>query len=108
VYKITHTGNLPRNDIYISKPHLSFKMGRTRFDPNFTDAVINNIGPKCPEREREIISSLIRHIHDFAREVELTPEEWLTGVNFINSIGQISTPVRNEGHRICDVIGLES
>lgn len=83
-------------------------MGRTRFDPNFTDSVINNIGPKCPQREREIISSLIRHIHDFAREVELTPEEWLTGVNFINTIGQISTPVRNEGHRICDVIGLES
>jgi catechol 1,2-dioxygenase len=51
---------------------------------------------------------LISHIHDFAREVELTVDEWTAGVSFINSIGQISTPIRNEGHRVSDVIGLES
>ena len=81
---------------------------KTKFDPNFTAQVVNNIGPACPDREREILSSLITHIHEFAREVELTPEEWLIGVNFINSIGQASDSKRNEGHRICDVIGLES
>ncbi|KAJ5715886.1 catechol dioxygenase [Penicillium malachiteum] len=59
-------------------------------------------------RAKEILGCLIRHIHDFAREVELTPAEWMMGVEFINSIGAISTPIRNEGHRICDVIGLES
>ncbi|KAF7717790.1 Intradiol ring-cleavage dioxygenase [Penicillium ucsense] len=79
-----------------------------RFDPTFTDQVVNAMGPKTPERVRVILGSLIRHIHDFAREVELTPAEWMTGVEFINSIGAISTPIRNEGHRICDVIGLES
>jgi catechol 1,2-dioxygenase len=83
-------------------------MSASRFDPNFTDHVIKTIGPKCTDRNRVIFSSLIRHIHDFAREVELTPEEWLTGVNFINTVGQISTPTRNEGHRMSDVIGLES
>lgn len=81
---------------------------KTKFDPTFTDKVIENIGPACPDRERVILSSLIRHIHEFTREVELTPEEWLIGVNFINSVGQASDSKRNEGHRICDVIGLES
>jgi catechol 1,2-dioxygenase len=79
-----------------------------QFDPNFTPSVINGMGPGTPERARVILGSLIKHIHDFAREVELTPAEWMLGVEFINSIGQISTPIRNEGHRICDVIGLET
>lgn len=79
-----------------------------RFDPNFTRHVIETIGPNTTPRNREILSSLIKHIHDFTREVELSVDEWMIGVKFINSIGQISTPVRNEGHRICDVIGLES
>ncbi|KAL1959503.1 hypothetical protein VTO42DRAFT_1948 [Malbranchea cinnamomea] len=78
------------------------------YDPNFTDAVINLMGPKTKPRVRQVLGSLIRHIHDFAREVQLTPEEWLLGVNFINSIGQISDDKRNEGHRMCDIIGLES
>jgi len=80
----------------------------SRFDPNFTQHVIDNIGPKTDARTREVLSCLIRHIHDFAREIELSVDEWSMGVQFINSIGQASDAKRNEGHRICDVIGLES
>ncbi|KAI9732755.1 MAG: hypothetical protein M1818_007489 [Claussenomyces sp. TS43310] len=83
-------------------------MVSNRFDPHFTDNVVNAMGPNTPPRARQLIGSLIRHIHDFARENELTMDEWMAGVLFINSIGQISTSIRNEGHRICDVIGLES
>jgi len=79
-----------------------------KYDPNFTQNVIDLIGPKTPPRAREIMSSLIRHIHDFARETELTIEEWTIGTQFLNSIGQISTSTRNEGHRMSDIIGLET
>ena len=79
-----------------------------RFDPNFTKHVIETIGPNTPPREREVLGCLIKHIHDFAREIELTVDEWMLGVNFVNSIGQNSTPIRNEGQRISDVLGLES
>lgn len=82
--------------------------GAERFDPNFTDHVFKTTGNNISERNKLVIHSLIRHIHEFAREVELTVEEWMVGVQFMNSIGQASTPIRNEGHRICDVIGLES
>jgi len=81
---------------------------QTKFDPNFTDHVIGITGKNTPDRARLVIGSLIRHIHDFTREVELTTDEWLMGVQFINSIGQISDSKRNEAHRISDVIGLES
>lgn len=80
----------------------------TRFDPTFTRRVVENMGPKTSPRNRQILGSLIRHLHDFAREVELTPEEWMTGVHYINSVGQISTKTRNEAHRVSDVLGLES
>lgn len=80
----------------------------SRFDPNFTKHVIDTIGPKTPARERFVLGALIKHIHDFAREVELSVDEWMLGVKFINSIGQISDSKRNEGQRISDVIGLES
>lgn len=80
----------------------------SKYDPNFTQNVIKAIGPKATPRTREIFTSLFKHVHDFARETDLTIDEWMMGVHFINSIGQISTPVRNEGQRISDVIGLES
>lgn len=80
----------------------------SRYNPAFTQNVIDNIGPKVDDRTRFVMGALIRHIHDFAREVDLTTDEWMAGVRFVNSIGQISTPIRNEGQRISDVLGLES
>lgn len=79
-----------------------------RFNPGFTQHVIDTTGPNISPRHKEIMAALIRHLHDFAREVELTPDEWMLGVNFMNSVGQISDPKRNEGQRISDVLGLES
>lgn len=79
-----------------------------RFDPNFTQQVINATGPKTSPRMREVMTSLITHLHDFAREVELTVDEWSEGVALINWAGQMSTDRRNEGQLVCDVLGLES
>ncbi|KAF2803383.1 uncharacterized protein BDZ99DRAFT_512158 [Mytilinidion resinicola] len=82
--------------------------GSERFNPDFTQSVIDAMGPKTDPRTREIMASLITHLHDFTREVELTIDEWMAGVKFINLIGQTSTATRNEAHRISDVVGLES
>ncbi|KIW99009.1 uncharacterized protein Z519_00672 [Cladophialophora bantiana CBS 173.52] len=84
------------------------KAGASRFDPNFTQNVINAMGPKTSPRMREIMTSLTRHLHDFAREVELTVDEWAEGVQLINWAGQMSNDRRNEGQLVCDVVGLET
>jgi catechol 1,2-dioxygenase len=78
------------------------------YDPTFTDRVINAMGPKTSPRLRQLMSGLIRHVHDFARENELTVDEWMAGVQMINWAGQMSDHKRNEGQLLCDVIGLES
>ena len=79
-----------------------------RFDPTFTQHVIDASGPKTSPRMREVMGSLIRHLHDFAREVELTVDEWMEGVQLMNWAGQMSDEKRNEGQLVCDVVGLES
>ena len=61
--------------------------GAGRYDPNFTSHVISAIGPKTDPRLRKVMTSLIRHVHDFAREVDLTVDEWMAGVDMINRAG---------------------
>jgi catechol 1,2-dioxygenase len=79
-----------------------------KYDPNFTDNVINATGPKADARVKEVLHSLVRHLHDWAREVDLTADEWMEGVKMINWAGQMSDDKRNEGQLMCDVIGIES
>ncbi|KAL2843517.1 Intradiol ring-cleavage dioxygenase [Aspergillus pseudoustus] len=79
-----------------------------RFDPTFTDNVISAMGKNVNPRFRQLMASLIRHVHDFARENELTVDEWMAGVQLMNWAGQMSDAKRNEGQLVCDVIGLES
>jgi catechol 1,2-dioxygenase len=84
------------------------KKASDRFDPNFTQNVINLMSPETKPRHREILTSLITHLHDFIREVELTQEEWVIGVNYVNAIGQAYRKNRNEAWRVCDILGVES
>lgn len=84
------------------------KNGASRFDPDFTQNVINLMSPETKPRHREILTSLIKHMHDFCREVDLTQEEWVFGVNYINSLGQAYKENRNETWRVCDILGIET
>jgi len=57
-------------------------------------------------RLREIMQALVRHLHAFAREVDLTPDEWLAGIRFLTATGQISTDKRPEFILLSDTLGL--
>ncbi|KAF4961518.1 hypothetical protein FGADI_142 [Fusarium gaditjirri] len=74
----------------------------------FTQQVIDSFGPKTDPRLKEVMTSFIQHMHDFARETQLTCDEWMSAVKMINWAGQMSNDKRNEGQLMCDVIGLES
>lgn len=88
--------------------HLQGADNTVAFDPHFTANVIKAIGPKASPRMREVMSSLIQHLHDFARENKITVEEWMSGVDLVNWAGKMSDDKRNEGQLVCDVLGLES
>ncbi|KXJ94346.1 Intradiol ring-cleavage dioxygenase [Microdochium bolleyi] len=78
------------------------------YDPNFTAQVIAATGPEAHPRMAEIMPSLLHHLHDFAREVNLTAAEWAAAVDFLNAAGKMSSETRNETALICDILGLES
>ncbi|KAH6652349.1 dioxygenase [Truncatella angustata] len=80
----------------------------SKFDPNFTKHVIDLMSSETKPRHREILTSLITHLHDFCRDVELTQDEWIIGVNYVNAIGQAYKKNRNEAWRVCDILGVES
>ncbi|MEP6720739.1 MAG: dioxygenase [Variovorax sp.] len=57
-------------------------------------------------RLRELMTALVKHVHAFAREVDLTSEEWLAGLKFLDAIGKISTEHRPEFILLSDTLGL--
>jgi hydroxyquinol 1,2-dioxygenase len=73
-----------------------------------TDAVLAQMATTKDARLREIMASLVRHMHDFARDVKLTPDEWLTAIGFLTRVGQMCTPARQEFILLSDVLGLSA
>jgi hydroxyquinol 1,2-dioxygenase len=57
-------------------------------------------------RANELMRALIRHLHAFVRETRPTPEEWLTGLDFLVRTGHISDDHRNEFILLSDMLGL--
>lgn len=47
-------------------------------------------------RLREIVASLVKHLHAFARDVRLTEEEFQKGAQIVARLGQMTTPNHNE------------
>jgi hydroxyquinol 1,2-dioxygenase len=47
-------------------------------------------------RLREIVASLVKHLHDFARDVHLTEEEFQRGTQIIAKLGQMTNATHNE------------
>jgi len=71
-----------------------------------TAEVVAAFAKASDPRLREIMTSLVKHVHAFAREVDLKPEEWLAGLRFLTKTGQISTERRPEFILLSDVLGL--
>lgn len=71
-----------------------------------TREVIAQMASTPDTRLREIMDAAVRHLHAFAHEVGLTPEEWLAGIGFLTAVGQACTPYRQEFILLSDVLGL--
>ncbi len=75
---------------------------------NITDVFTSYFGDDTDPRVKEVLSALARHIHDFAREVNLTHDEWRVGIDFLTRAGEITSPERQEFVLLSDVMGLSS
>ena len=65
-------------------------------EKDVTKAVLSELARTPNARLREIMSAFVRHLHEFAREVKLTEEEFQAAVAYIVALGQKTTETHNE------------
>jgi len=70
------------------------------------EAVNARMGAELNPRLREVMESLVRHLHGFIKEVEVTQEEWEIGIDFLTRAGQICSDERQEFILLSDVLGV--
>ncbi|HJT90140.1 MAG TPA: dioxygenase [Bryobacteraceae bacterium] len=77
-------------------------------EQTITEAALEQMSTTTDPRLKEIMESLVRHLHAFAREVDLKPEEWINGIKFLTAVGQTCTEFRQEFVLLSDTLGLSS
>jgi len=75
-------------------------------EDTITDAVLARHANAANPRLKTIMTSLVKHLHAFAREVELTEPEWFEGIEFLTRCGHITDEQRQEFILLSDVLGL--
>ena len=71
-----------------------------------TDAVLARHANADDPRLKTVMTSLVKHLHAFAREVELTEKEWFEGIGFLTRCGHLTDEQRQEFILLSDVLGL--
>jgi catechol 1,2-dioxygenase len=61
---------------------------RNLTEQNVTDVVLRQLDNTTDPRLRQVVASLVRHLHAFVRDVEPTEAEWLRATEFFNAVGQ--------------------
>jgi protocatechuate 3,4-dioxygenase beta subunit len=77
-------------------------------EQELTDEVLARLAGTPDARLREVMQSLVTHLHAFARDVRLTDAEWLAGIRFLTETGQMCSPARQELILLSDTLGLSS
>jgi catechol 1,2-dioxygenase len=86
----------------------SIPLPKSSLDPAWTQMLISSMGPNVSPRLREVLGSVIKHVHEFTKETKLTVDEWQAGMKFVIETGQASTPLVNELQIVLDCIGMET
>jgi hydroxyquinol 1,2-dioxygenase len=75
-------------------------------EDNITRAVLSMHANATDTRLKTVMTSLVQHLHGFAREVELTEDEWFAGIRFLTEAGHITDDKRQEFILLSDTLGL--
>jgi hydroxyquinol 1,2-dioxygenase len=73
---------------------------------SITQAVIDRLSQTKDPRYKRVMTSLITHLHDFVRDVQLTEEEWIGAIQFLTAVGKTCTDKRQEFILLSDTLGV--
>ena len=75
-------------------------------EQSITQAVIARFAACEDPRFARIMTSLVTHLHEFVREVNLTESEWFTAIQFLTEVGKACTDKRQEFILLSDTLGV--
>jgi hydroxyquinol 1,2-dioxygenase len=70
------------------------------------DAVVESFAAAADPRLRELLTSLVRHLHAFVRDTEPTIAEWERAIAFLTATGHKCDHERQEFILLSDVLGV--
>jgi hydroxyquinol 1,2-dioxygenase len=79
---------------------------RNANEGNLTDAVLEKLEGAPDPRFKQVMTSLIKHLHAFVRETELTETEWFAGIQFLTATGKKCDDKRQEYILLSDTLGV--
>lgn len=71
-----------------------------------TAEVLKRVGKAKDKRTRQVMQSLVKHLHAFVREVKPTQEEWFQGIQFLTRTGHMCDDKRQEFILMSDTLGV--
>ncbi|MGE0280436.1 MAG: dioxygenase [Rhizobiaceae bacterium] len=76
---------------------------------NITDVVIGSLGQngEITDRQREIMTAALKHLHGFCKDVKLQHHEFLAACNFLARAGEATNDKRQEFILLGDILGVE-
>ncbi|QBR03532.1 intradiol ring-cleavage dioxygenase [Paraburkholderia pallida] len=75
-------------------------------EDTITQAVLAAMSGCKNPRLRTVMTSLVQHLHSFARDIELTEDEWRYAIQFLTEVGHITDDKRQEFILLSDTLGL--
>jgi len=79
-----------------------------RSEKDVTEAVLGEMHRTPDARTKELLSSLVKHLHAFVRETRLTEREFQDAIGLVNAIGQKTTPSHNEAMLVAGALGVSN
>ncbi|WP_213576493.1 dioxygenase [Rhodococcus sp. USK13] len=74
-------------------------------EDQLVEKVVQSFDHTPDPRLKEVMVSLVRHLHSFIREVRLTEAEWGAAIEFLTRAGHITDDVRQEFVLLSDTLG---
>jgi protocatechuate 3,4-dioxygenase beta subunit len=75
-------------------------------EDDITAEVLRRIESTPEPRLRRIMLALVRHLHAFVKEVDLTEAEWFQGIQFLTDTGHMCNDIRQEFILLSDTLGV--
>jgi len=75
-------------------------------EDNLSDVAMERWKDIPDPRLRQIMQSLIKHLHGFVRDIEPTQAEWAAAIDWLTRTGKLCSPKRQEFVLASDVLGV--